>query len=77
LVEEVGITPMPTCCFPSQATFVEEVLHAMVKKTMQLHVLITLTKATTLLASFDLWMSKGGMYTFALVINYSNESWMP
>ncbi len=36
-----------------------------------------LTKATTLSASFDLWMSKGGMDTFALVINYLNESQMP
>ncbi len=68
---------MPACCFSFQATFVKEVLHAMIKKTMQLHVLIALTKATTLSTSFDLWMSKGGMYTFALVINYSNESWMP
>jgi len=28
-------------------------------------------------ASFDLWMPKGGVDTFALVINYLNESWMP
>ncbi len=36
-----------------------------------------LAEATTLLASFDLWMFRGGMDTFALVINYLNESWMP
>jgi hypothetical protein len=57
--------------------FVEEVLPAMVKKFVQLHVLPRLAKATTLSASFDLWMSKGGVDTFALVINYLNESWMP
>jgi hypothetical protein len=52
-------------------------LLVMVKKTMQLHVLPGLAKATTLSANFDLWMSKGGMDTFALVINHLNESWMP
>jgi len=70
LVEEVGIMPLPTCCFSFRATFVEEVLPAMVKTTMQLHL-------STLSTSFDLWMSRGGMDTFALVINYLNESWMP
>jgi hypothetical protein len=49
----------------------------MVTKTMQLHVLLGLVKATTLITSFDLWMSKGGMDTFSLVINYLNEYWMP
>jgi hypothetical protein len=49
-------------------------LPAMVKKTMQLHVLPRLVEVTTLSTSFDLWMSRGGMDTFALVINYLNES---
>jgi len=49
----------------------------MVTKTIQLHVLPRLVKTTTLLASFDLWMSRGGVDTFALVINCLNESWMP
>jgi len=44
---------------------------------MQLHVLPRLIKAITLSTSFDLWMSRGGVDTFALVINYLNESWMP
>jgi len=60
--------------FPSHVTFVEEVMPAMVKKTMQLHVLLGLAKAITLSVSFDPWISKGGMDTFALVINYLNES---
>jgi hypothetical protein len=47
---------------------------AMVKKTMQLHVLLGLAKAITLSTSFDPWISKGGVDTFALVINYLNES---
>jgi hypothetical protein len=52
-------------------------LFAMVIKTMQLHVLLRLVDATTLLVSFDLLMSKVDVDTFALVINYLNESWMP
>jgi hypothetical protein len=27
--------------------------------------------------SFDLWMSKGGVDTFALVINYLDDIWKP
>jgi hypothetical protein len=60
--------------FPSCATFVKEVLPIMVTKTIQLHVLPGLVKTTTLLVSFDLWMSRGGVDTFALVINCLNES---
>jgi hypothetical protein len=52
-------------------------LPAMVTKTIQLHVLLRLAETTTLSTSFDLWMSKGGVDTFALVINYLYESWMP
>jgi len=51
-------------------------LHAMVKKTMQLHVMPRLVDAITLSISFDLLMSKGGVDTFALVIVYLTESWM-
>jgi len=65
------------CPRASWAMFVEKVLLAMVKKTMQLHLLLELAMATTLSVSFDLWMSRGGVDTFALVINYLNEFWMP
>jgi hypothetical protein len=44
---------------------------------MQLHVMPRLVDAITLSTSFDLLMSKGGVDTFVLVINYLNESWMP
>jgi hypothetical protein len=53
------------------------VLPAMVKKTMQLHMLLGLVKATTILVNFDLWMSKSGVGTFALVINYLNDLGCP
>jgi hypothetical protein len=52
---------------------VEEVLPTMVKKTMDIHVLPNLALTTMVFASFDLWMSCGGVDTFALVINFLND----
>jgi len=46
---------------------VEEVLLAMVTKSMDIHVLPKL--------AIDLWMFKGGIHTFSLVINYLFEVW--
>ncbi len=51
----------------------EEVFLAMVLKTMKLHVLLYFVEAAIVFANFDLWMSKGGMDTFALVTNYTND----
>jgi hypothetical protein len=45
------------------------VLLAMVKKTLDQHVLPKLKIATIISISFDLWMFRGGVDTFALVIN--------
>ncbi len=42
-----------------------------------LHVLLNLAFATTMVISFDLWMSKDGVDIFALVIKYLNESQTP
>jgi len=40
-------------------------------------VLPNLESTTTIAINFDLWMSKGGVDTFVLVINYLNEAWTP
>jgi hypothetical protein len=40
-------------------------------------ILPTLAYATTISCNFDLWMSKGDVDTFALVINFLNETWIP
>jgi len=53
---------------------VEHVLPKMVQKTMDLHVLHIFETTTTIATSFDLWMSKGGVDIFALMINYLDES---
>jgi hypothetical protein len=39
----------------------EEVLLVMVIKSMDIHDLLQLASATTIFASFDLWMSRGGI----------------
>jgi len=42
----------------------------MVQKTMDLHVLPSFETTTTICTSFDISMSKGGVDTLALMINY-------
>ncbi len=55
----------------------EEVLSAMVKKTLDQNVLPNLKTIITILTNFDLWMSRGGGDTFVLVIIFLNETWVP
>lgn len=42
---------------------------------MDLHMSSNFASTTTMVASSNLWMSKGVMDTFALAINYLNEFW--
>jgi len=54
---------------------VGEMLPTMVTKSMDIHVLPKLASASIVSVSFDLWISKGGIDTFALVINYLSKNW--
>jgi hypothetical protein len=57
---------------------VEEMLFAMVFLTMdQQHVLLNLTSIVLVFVNFDLWMSCNDMDSFALVINFLNDTWVP
>jgi hypothetical protein len=40
---------------------------------MESHVLHALVEATTIIATFDLWMSHSKVDTFVLVVNYINK----
>jgi hypothetical protein len=51
-------------------------LPPMVKKTMDQHVLQSLTSIAIASTSFDLWMSHGNVDTFALVIKVLNDMWV-
>jgi hypothetical protein len=55
----------------------EEVLLAIVKKTMDHHVLLNLAYATIVFTNFDLWMSRDNVDIFALIINFLNVTWVP
>jgi len=66
----VNIAQCPHVIFASHSSLMEQVLPTMVAKTMNLHVLPHLEFATIVSCSFDLWMSKNEVDTFALVINY-------
>ncbi len=55
----------------------EELLPTMVRKTMDHHVLLNLASTTMVSISFFLWMSHGGVDTFALIINFLNDTYMP
>ncbi len=61
--------------FPSHFDLVEKVILGMVKKPMNLHVFPNFKFGGTMFVNFDLWMSKGGVETFALAINHLNDSW--
>jgi hypothetical protein len=56
---------------------VEEMMPTMVTKTMQLHVLPRFIETKIISINFDLWMSRCGVDTFALAINYLNDYWIP
>lgn len=72
-----GFTLMPSCLFPSHSQLLEKVFHIMITMCMDMHVLPKLVSATIVFTSFDLWMSNGGVNTFALVINYLIKTWEP
>lgn len=63
--------------FPSRQLLVDEVFPSMVAKTMDRYILPSITKCVTPIASFDLWMSRGGFDTFALIINFLEDAWKP
>ncbi len=51
-------------------------LLAMVKKTIDQHVLPKLKIVAIVATSFDLWMFCGGVDTFVVVVNFLNETWV-
>jgi hypothetical protein len=67
----------PKVVFPSRKLFSQEILLDLVKKMKQVYVLPKLTNCLFVTISFDLWMSKGAHYIFALVINFLRSNWQP
>jgi hypothetical protein len=67
----------PRVLFPFWSSIVEEVLLAMVKKTVDQHVLSNFASTTVVSTSFDLWTSHNNVDIFALVTNFLNDNWVP
>jgi hypothetical protein len=55
----------------------KEMFLTTITKCMDMHVLLKLTSVSTISTPFDLWISIGGINTFALVINYLTKTWEP
>jgi hypothetical protein len=60
--------------FSISIVFVEEMLPTMAKKTMNQHVLPSLTSNVVMSTNFDLWMFCDNVNTFALVINFLSDT---
>jgi hypothetical protein len=56
---------------------VKHAILSLVVKATQQYVMTVLDSCVTTTTSFDLWMSKFGHDTFALVINFINSQWVP
>ncbi len=66
----------PRIVFPNRKQMVQHVIPKLVAKTMENFMMLTLESCITTIISFDLWMSKFGQDTFALVINFINSHWV-
>ncbi len=68
MTKKVSFTPCSRVSFPSRTMLVDELLPTMAKKIKNLHVLPNLASIATVSTSFNLWMSKGSVDIFAIVI---------
>jgi hypothetical protein len=67
----------PQIVFPNWKQLVQCVIPKLVAKTMENFVMLVLESSITSTTSIDLWMSKFGHDTFALVINFINSHQVP
>ncbi len=63
----------PHVLFPFQSSLMEIMLHVMVKKTIDHHVLSNLASTIVMSIHFDLWISHGNVDTFTLIINFFSD----
>ncbi len=60
-------------CVLNRKQMVKHAIPSLVVKTTEQSVMLVLDSCVTAIISFDLWMSKSGRDTFALVINFINS----
>jgi hypothetical protein len=82
IVESSWLKQMVLCLygqvqFPSHKQLVHEHFHALLCKTMEVYMFPTIGQCAIVTTTFDLWMSRLGYDTFALVINFIYQSLVP
>ena len=63
--------------FLSRKALVNEHIPAMLKKIMEQYMLPRLSTCATVNITFDLWMSRTGCNTFAMVAHFIDNVWVP
>jgi len=71
-LKHLGMCQNPIVVFPNLKQMVQHTIHSLVAKTMDQYVMPALDSCVIANVSFDLWMSRSGHDTFALVINFIN-----
>ncbi len=77
LMKQFGLWKDPQLVFPSCRTLIKEVFPCMVKHTLEEFVLLYINVVISITTIIDLWMSKGALDIFALVINFITLYWEP
>jgi hypothetical protein len=68
LVKQFDLRTKPQLVFPSCKIIIEEVLPCMMKHTFEIFVLFYVNVLIFIIITFHLWMKKGALDTFVLVI---------
>ncbi len=55
--------------------FKNKPLSVITKQTKEMFISPTLHSCNTCIVSFDLWMSRGGVYTFVFIMHFLNDNW--
>jgi hypothetical protein len=65
----------PRLSFPSKQKLRHDILLRIAERTKERFVSPTLDSCNTYIVSFDLWMSRGGVDTFVLIVHFLNDKW--
>jgi hypothetical protein len=74
-MNQFGLQRDPPSMFPSHRIQIEKVLPCMMKHTFEKFVLPYVNGVISVITTFDLWMNKGQLDIFALVINFLTLDW--
>jgi hypothetical protein len=67
----------PWLTFPFRQKLRHYILPRIAKRTKERFIFPTLHSCNTFTVSFNLWMSRGGVDTFVLIVHFLNDKWEP